>query len=265
MKIFLLCNSQSNQIALANKIHENFNLDHLIVWKQKKKIPFSKIILNFLSHFFTFFKFRSSWINMLKYYKKKYKDFPIKPSLIVEDINSDECKEIIINFKPELVLVSGTNLLKKELIDLINQSGKIMNLHTGISPYVKGGPNCTNWCLYLKKFHLIGNTVHWIDEGIDSGDIITTDNVVLDGSENLNDLHIKVMESAHQLYIKTINHFFKKKEIIAVNQNNFTDKKLFKTKDWKFFNMLVALFNFYFFYNKASLNKKNFILVKLND
>ena len=61
--------------------------------------------------------------------------------------------------KPELVIVSGTNLLAEHLIKTIRAYAKIINLHTGISPYVKGGPNCTNWCIYHANFSFIGNTV----------------------------------------------------------------------------------------------------------
>jgi len=262
MKIFLLCNSQSNQVALANKIFREFQIDKIHIWEKKEKKLFFYSIKNLIAHIFTFFKFRNSWINMLNYYGKIYKEFPLKPSLILNDVNSTEYKEIIKKDKPDLVLVSGTNLLKKELIELINMNGKVMNLHTGISPYVKGGPNCTNWCLFMRKFHLIGNTVHWIDEGIDSGDIIATEKADLNGKETLNTLHIKVMESAHLLYIKCIQSYIKNKKINSINQNNFVESKLFKTKDWKFYNMFIALLNFYFYYNDKQLKKNNLSLVK---
>ena len=262
MKIFLFCNSQSNQIALANKIHKQFNLNKIFVWKKKKKFNFLNL-KNFFNHFFTFFKFRNSWINMLKYYEKEHKDFLLRPSLVIDDINSKDLKEFIIKDKPDLVLVSGTNLLKKELIDLINLNGKIMNLHTGISPYVKGGPNCTNWCLFMNKFHLIGNTVHWIDEGIDSGDIISTKQANLNGKENLNDLHVKVMESAHNLFINSIEFYLRNKNINSINQRDFLDKKLFKTNDWKLYNMIIALYNFYSNYNENKIKKNDIILINL--
>lgn len=263
MKIFLFCNPQSNQVALAHKIYKKINIDEIILCEKKIKKNIIQIIKSFLSNLFTFFLFRISWFNMLKYYQKKFKNFPIKPNLIVDDINSKKCREFIINLKPDLVLVSGTNLLKKDLIDLININGKIMNLHTGISPYVKGGPNCTNWCLYSKKFNLIGSTVHWIDPGIDSGDIITTRQADLDGEEDLTRLHIKVMESAHKLYISAILSYLKNKNLKSIKQSQLSNHKLYKTKDWTFYCMIKALFNFYFFYNKKKIKQKKENLIKL--
>ena len=80
-----------------------------------------------------------------------------------------------------------------------------MNLHTGLSPYVRGGPNCTNWCLATGRPWLIGNTTMWIDEGIDSGDLITTECTPLNGSEGLRDLHRKVMDHAHDLVLRAMS------------------------------------------------------------
>ena len=42
MKIILLCASQSNQKALAHKIHNNFKIDQIIV-KVSKKVVFKNI------------------------------------------------------------------------------------------------------------------------------------------------------------------------------------------------------------------------------
>jgi len=37
------------------------------------------------------------------------------------------------------------------------------------------------WCLAKNWLHLIGNTVMWIDPGIDSGDLLSTERTPLDG------------------------------------------------------------------------------------
>ena len=100
-------------------------------------------------------------------------------------------------------MVSGTGLLRKPVLSLNLPKG-IINLHTGLSPYIKGGPNCTNWCIAEEKYHLIGNTVMWIDAGIDSGDIITTALTPLNAEENLAQLHLRVMEHAHELYLSVL-------------------------------------------------------------
>jgi methionyl-tRNA formyltransferase len=48
-----------------------------------------------------------------------------------------------------------------------------INLHTGLSPYARGG-NCNLFMLLESKPEYIGATIHYLDSGIDSGDIIYT-------------------------------------------------------------------------------------------
>ena len=272
MKIILFCSSQSNQKALAHKIHNNFNLHKLIVLKPlKKKIKFEifkylKILtFRFLGNVITLCKFRGMWFGMLDYYSRKYSIFPIKPDLIVEDINNLMVEKIIDEEKPELVIVSGTNLLKERLISKILQYGKVMNLHTGISPYIKGGPDCTCWCLFLKEFSLIGNTVMWLDKGIDSGNIIATEQTILNGDESLVELKIKTMNHGHDLYLRAIERFYNKIPLNNIKQSNLSNHGLFLSKDWGLKEQIISLFNYYIHFrgsNIVSTNKKLISLEK---
>jgi len=131
---------------------------------------------------------------------------------------------------PDLIIVSGTRLIKEKMLSIKPKLG-ILNLHTGLSPYIKGGPNCTNWCIATKQFHLIGNTIMWIDLGIDTGNIVTTEFTNIDSSDNLLDIHIKVMEHAHSLYLKAID-FLSKGNMSSVKQSEIAKGKTYYTKDW---------------------------------
>ncbi|MDP4867145.1 MAG: hypothetical protein NWR53_10845, partial [Crocinitomicaceae bacterium] len=100
---------------------------------------------------------------------------------------------------------------------------------------IKGGPNCTNWCIATKQYHLVGNTIMWIDEGIDSGNILTTEFTKIDWSISLLDIHVTVMEHAHQLYVKAIK-FIEQGNISNVKQSDICDGKTYYTKEWKLKN-----------------------------
>src|SRR5690606_12059731 len=93
----------------------------------------------------------------------------------------------------------------KDKLLKIEVSKGIMNLHTGLSPYVKGGPNCTNWCIANNEWHLIGNTIMWINEGIDTGNIITSESLDITQCTSLSEVHKIVMEHAHDLYLRAVN------------------------------------------------------------
>ncbi len=245
MKIVLLCSGNQNQIALANKIASDFNLAGIIVETREKKresLSLGKIFEKFLDRTI-FYSIGKAWREMLQYYKNSYPTFPAIEKKEVKKINSLEAVEFIQRLKPDLLMVSGTSILKKEILSLSIPKG-IANLHTGLSPYVKGGPNCTNWCLAKNKFYLIGNTIMWIDAGIDSGNIISSEQTFFDGNETLKDVHIKVMEHAHNLYCRVVKQIEKDFENSAsVNQSSISKGITYYSKQWNWKNKLRLLQN----------------------
>ncbi len=206
MKIVLWIGNEANQKALANKIHDLIPIAGIITETRthKKRYTFLKIFEIAIEKIFLP-SIGKAWWEMKSNYQKLYPDYPKVTLLDVENINSDEAYQFTKKIEPDLIVVSGTRLVKEKLLSVCPTIG-ILNLHTGLSPYIKGGPNCTNWCIATGQFHLIGNTIMWIDAGIDSGNIITTEKTPLDGSEDLEMIHQKVMEHAHALYVKAINH-----------------------------------------------------------
>lgn len=257
MNIILMCSSQGNQKSLAHKIAKVANLSDIILvdgYEEKKTSALS--YLYFYWHkvctILTCLRYRSMWFGMLNYYDSRYSDFPIEPAIKCNNVNDSVVIDRIAKFKPDLVIVSGTNLLKDTLIDEIHKYGKIINLHTGISPYVKGGPNCTNWCLALREFGLIGNTVMWLNVGIDAGNLIATERTPITGSESMLELHIAVMEHAHDLYVRCIQKFIRGETLPNVSQNDFPQKRLFLSKHWGLYPMIMGLVNYYSYYHKNS-------------
>ena len=158
---------------------------------------------------------------------------------------------MLATLRPELVVVSGTNLLSPALIKKINLYGVVLNLHTGISPYIKGGPNCTNWCFYLGRADLIGNTVMWLNEGIDSGNIIATERTIFSTKDSLLSIHIKNIEHGHDLYLRALSMVINREEVLSINQDLLSPHRLFLAKDWGLSQRVKALLN-YLWMNKFS-------------
>jgi folate-dependent phosphoribosylglycinamide formyltransferase PurN len=70
---------------------------------------------------------------------------------------------------PDVVLVFGTSLLKQPLIDMF--PGRILNIHLGLSPFYRGaGTNF--WPLVNREPEYCGATIHFLDAGIDTGNVI---------------------------------------------------------------------------------------------
>lgn len=246
MKIVLLCGAQHNQVALANKIAERFGLEGIVVERsaanKKNNTTFSGLIERVLNKTI-FISLRNAWFGMLDHYKKSYPSFPKTESISVGNINDDETIGFINKIKPDLLMVSGTSLLKKKILSIPIPLG-IINLHTGLSPYIKGGPNCTNWCIADNKMHMIGNTVMWIDAGIDSGDLIYTALTPLTGQESLLKLHIKVMEHAHGIYLDAVQKIRDDlQNCPRVKQSTIVTGTVYYNKQWNWRAKLSLLKN----------------------
>lgn len=91
------------------------------------------------------------------------------PFLTHENINSDEFLESVSPFGCNLfVSMSFDQIIRKRLMQY-PQLGTI-NCHAGKLPFYRGR-NVLNWAL-INDEKTFGITVHYVDEGIDTGDII---------------------------------------------------------------------------------------------
>ena len=207
LKIVFWCGTGANQKALANKMAAEFDLAGIVLdehpggARKRKLHQVPAIIWDRLK----FRKIYGAWKNLMTHYNQHFPTWPDKPLLKVPGINSEATRTFTENLQPDLIVVSGTSLIKKPVINIQASIG-IINLHTGLSPYVKGGPNCTNWCIANNDFHLVGNTIMWLNEGIDSGNIITTETINIQDAADLDEAHLAVMEHAHDLYIRAIRY-----------------------------------------------------------
>lgn len=242
MKIVLWIGNGANQKAFANKLNSLYPISTIFIESRKKKktLQLSKVITKILD-LTIFHSIHRAWNNLMSYYNETFPRLPEVKCFCVSNINDESVYNETSKINPDLILVSGTSLIKEDLLKIHSTYG-IMNLHTGLSPYIKGGPNCTNWCISTLQIHLIGNTIMWIDKGIDSGNIITSELTQFDGNETLNEIHLKVMEHAHELYINAVNKVIKG-NIQGIPQNNLVTGKTYYTKHWGIQQKFNLLFN----------------------
>jgi hypothetical protein len=99
-------------------------------------------------------------------------DAPAVPSVRVPSVNDGPATELVQRLAPDVVVVNGTNLLRGPALAAGAPSRfGILNIHTGLSPYSRGG-SCNLHAVLHGQLQLVGVTVHHIDAGIDSGDIV---------------------------------------------------------------------------------------------
>jgi methionyl-tRNA formyltransferase len=234
LKIVIWCGAAANQKALANKIAAEFDVAGIVIDQhsgrhRKRKLKQIPAIL------WDRFRFRSiyhAWSNLMNYYDRKFPAWPDKPQIKTPGINCNETEIFTRQLEPDLIIVSGTALIKEPLLSIPVSIG-IINLHTGLSPYVKGGPNCTNWCIANNTFQLVGNTIMWLNAGIDTGNIIVTERVDITKTGTLNEAHQIVMEHAHDLYLRAMKYLTETEPPYnSVPQGSVDLGKLYLTNMW---------------------------------
>lgn len=68
------------------------------------------------------------------------------------------------------VIVFGSSYIREPLITKLIVK-KSINIHTGISPQYRG-VDCNFWALFDNNPQFIGATIHFLDKGLDSGDVL---------------------------------------------------------------------------------------------
>lgn len=119
------------------------------------------------------------------------------------NINSSEFISRVKKYNCDLfVSMSFDQIFKKEIINLPRL--KTINCHAGKLPFYRGR-NILNWAL-INDEREFGITAHYIDEGIDTGDIIVQKTYLITDTDNYKTLLKKAhRECANVLYEAIIN------------------------------------------------------------
>lgn len=118
-----------------------------------------------------------------------------------EKASSEEFVEKIRGLEPDLIVVIAFGqILKKDLLD-IPKIGCI-NVHVSILPKYRGAAPI-NWVL-INGEEKTGVTIMFMDEGLDTGDIITCKEFPLDIDMTAGDLHDLMMAEGAELLGKTV-------------------------------------------------------------
>ncbi|MDE1338771.1 formyl transferase [Vibrio aestuarianus] len=93
----------------------------------------------------------------------------IKAVNTVSNINDDKVISSINDISPSVIVLSGTRILSSEFLSKINCP--IINIHAGITPSYRG-VHGGYWSLINQQPELFGTTIHFVDEGVDTGNVL---------------------------------------------------------------------------------------------
>lgn len=124
--------------------------------------------------------------------------------LDVGDVNAAGATRLVAKLAPDIVLVNGTNLLRTPMLTAAETAPLgVVNVHTGLSPYTRGG-SCNLWAILERQIQCVGVTVHRIDAGIDSGEIILSGRPSIESCDTFESLEEKTFRLGFDLALEAI-------------------------------------------------------------
>lgn len=149
---------------------------------------------------------------------------PIPSEKIIEVgfINSNKCIEVIISMDPDLIIVNGTSIISKKVLGCTN--ALFINTHVGITPEYRG-VHGGYWALRNHDKKNFGVTVHKIDKGIDTGDIIYQNTCGVEKEDNFSTYPLYQYSLAIPLLVKAITDI--KDGHLEIYQKEGAESKLY--------------------------------------
>ncbi len=173
-------------------------------------------------------------------YHRRLKDFLRSPfDLVVEkpgtrylnvkcgEINSGGFVSFLEELRPGLIAVLGSSVITPRVISIPLHG--MINLHSGLSPYYRGTWSY-GWPIVNGEPEYIGATAHFIDPGIDTGDIIYQTRPVLDGDDDLNAIFLKVVSEGIELVTGAVEEMTHRGKVVSYKQRKDTGR-LYRSSD----------------------------------
>ena len=190
------------------------------------------------------------------------------PSRVSQDLVQE-----ISNIEPELIISAYyRKIFPKSLINIPKLG--IVNIHPSSLPDYRG-PVPTAWAM-LQGENTFGVTIHQIDEGIDTGDILVQSFHDIEEEETGYDLYLKAMRIGSELFIdnfeKIINnkitplkqnlggsYFGKLDSKVIINWKDSAEsiKNQVRVRSVPYNPIETILENKYFFINRVSIDDEN--------
>ncbi|MBM6616243.1 phosphoribosylglycinamide formyltransferase [Bacillus suaedaesalsae] len=123
------------------------------------------------------------------------KEFPSKKEY--EEAILTQLKELQVDW---IILAGYMRLIGETLLHAYE--GNIVNIHPSLLPAFPGKDAIQQ--AFQAKVKITGVTVHFVDEGMDTGPIIDQESIRIDEHETYESLQAKIQRIEHVLYPKTI-------------------------------------------------------------
>jgi hypothetical protein len=117
-------------------------------------------------------------------------------------LNSPSTIELLQSLAVDLLLVSNTPILRPEIYSSARVAA--VNVHWGVAPAFRGLDSLF-WAMYFRDYRNLGVTLHYIDEGIDTGCVLAHGFPALSEHESEASLYSKCAQMAAELLLEFLS------------------------------------------------------------
>lgn len=207
MKVVVLTNKNSKfgQFLINALVDKGVTIDAVVVVQQP------------LSYYFKLLKFvakRVGWLNAFiivvqKFFRKVHLNIPADFNYdnfsecvqMTGGTNSEATIRMLRELKPEIIFLGQTGIIRSRVIEI--PSIGVLNLHPGVLPKYRG-VDSTKWALFQNEFSSLGSTLHWVDKGVDTGDIIEVYSYKMSHGKTLEQIEAEITEQGIKKAAKCI-------------------------------------------------------------
>ena len=220
-KVVVFCTEGTNSRLLVNLLLVHFDLTAVYVEpNENKRKVFKRRVKNlgllkalgqvaFQLGILPFIRSKGRKKELLANFNQR--DLPIANNLKknVASINNLDIEKVFATDKPDFIFINGTGILDKNLLEKIDIP--IVNIHVGITPAFRG-VHGGYWAIRNQQPELFGVTLHLVDAGIDTGNIIDQKILTIEETDNFKTYPLLQYIGGLKLIEKNITQF-KNKEI----------------------------------------------------
>jgi len=142
------------------------------------------------------------------------------------EINSPHTIIKIDKTNPGFIAVFGAGILREPFLKKF--PNRLFNLHIG-DPEIYRGSSCNFWPIHEGKLQHLSATIHRIDLGVDTGDILFKQAIKMSEEDNEQTLLLKSLKLGTELMVKTIKNW-QSGPLQSIPQNR--SGKLYKKADF---------------------------------
>jgi methionyl-tRNA formyltransferase len=121
------------------------------------------------------------------------------PIHCVANHNNNTCKDLLEAEKPDLLVLGGTRIIRESILNIPRLS--TVNSHPGLLPWLRGSAS-VGWALY--KDLPQGATTHFVDPGIDTGDIIISRELPVYRNDTYESINYRIAILAGELMAEAV-------------------------------------------------------------